>query len=375
MTGRKRLNPSLVVLLVALGLAAFACGPLAATSGRPTAAILSPAANSSVPVNEPVSVQVQGSDPDGGGVVRLDLLVDGVTVDTFESGGPQDTVTAELTFTPTVEGATSVAVVAYREDGTASDQTTIALSVVGLSPEAPTGDEGEEDEEEEPSSGEEPAPPPEVTEVRVEAEAKMDIPIREQCGPGCPQIGVWKEGDTGFFYIRTTSPTEWWYWTDYLGENQLGCVYQGQEARNFTLLEDDSILPREPEQGCLYCGDGICTDALGETCDTCEEDCGPCCGNGVCEPEYGEECDVCVPDCGECPYCGDGEVNQDSEECDGGGCGADAFCNDNCQCEEEPEPECGNGKLEDGEGCESNSHCEDFEVCIIPGCYCVPTVE
>jgi hypothetical protein len=279
-------------------------------------------------------------------------------------------VAAELSFTPTAEGPVSVGVVAFREDGTPSVQTTITLTVVGTGAESPSGGESAG---EAPSEGEV-EPPPEVsTEVRVEAQAKGDVPIREQCGPGCPQIGTWEEGDTGYFYIRTTSPTEWWYWTDYLGENQLGCVYQGQEGLNFTLLEDDSVLPREPEQGCLYCGDGTCSPSLGETCNTCEEDCGACCGNGACEPEYGEACDVCVPDCGVCPFCGDGEVNQDSEECDGGGCSSGYTCNDSCECEEIP-PKCGDGvvnqpsELCDGpDGCWPGATCSpDCSQCLVP---------
>jgi hypothetical protein len=40
---------------------------------------------------------------------------------------------------------------------------------------------------------------------------------------------------------------------------------------------------------------------MGETCASCEQDCGPCsvCGNGVCQAPY-ETCTNCPQDCGEC---------------------------------------------------------------------------
>lgn len=322
-----------ICAIMALAVVTLACecsGELlgAGADGGPTVTIISPEAGSTVPLNESMTVQVSANDTSGPGVIRVDLLVDDVTIDTFEGGGPQASLTANLTFVPTAEGAISVSAVAYREDGTASSPATIALMVSGESTGASSG-EGEAAEASEGSeAGEVAEPGPSVSsDVRVEAQAKMDVPIRQQCGPGCPQIGVWQEDETGDFLIRTTSPTEWWYWTDYLGEDELGCVYQGQEARNFTLLEDDSVLPREPEQGCLFCGDGLCS------------------------AEISEECDVCVPDCGVCPFCGDGVVNQDSEECDSGGCSGRQVCNASCLCEPLPVV-CGDGIVEGDETCD-----------------------
>lgn len=314
--------------------------------GQPSANIVSPATGSTVPVGEPVNVDVSAADPSGPGVTRIDLLVDGVIVNTFNSAGPQGALTAQLTFTPTEEGAVSVAVVAYNQDGTPSQQASIALSVVGATMEADTSEAVESSEGEEGGDADEEADEPSEPSssgVRVQAQAKREVPIREKPGPGCPIIGVWEADDTGDFLVRTTSTTEYWYRTDYLGENQIGYVYQGQEQINFSLLGDDSVLPREPEEGCLYCGDGVCSE------------------------EVGEVCDECVDDCGVCPFCGDGVVNQDSEECDSGGCDEGFTCNASCLCEEvpepEPEPECGNGVLEPGEACENDSHCQASEYC------------
>lgn len=51
------------------------------------------------------------------------------------------------------------------------------------------------------------------------------------------------------------------------------------------------------QKGC--CGNGECN---GETCDTCQTDCGACfCGDGACNG--GENCQTCAQDCGPCPTC------------------------------------------------------------------------
>lgn len=65
----------------------------------------------------------------------------------------------------------------------------------------------------------------------------------------------------------------------------------------------------------ISCGDGLCVP--GESCKTCSDDCGKCgneCGNGSCEP--GENCATCNADCGACGLnCGDKSCGND-ENCD-----------------------------------------------------------
>ena len=54
------------------------------------------------------------------------------------------------------------------------------------------------------------------------------------------------------------------------------------------------------------CGDKICSPQIGETCNTCPQDCGQCppgCGDGSCTPMIGETCNTCPQDCGPCGGC------------------------------------------------------------------------
>lgn len=57
----------------------------------------------------------------------------------------------------------------------------------------------------------------------------------------------------------------------------------------------------------LRCGDGVCRSCAyggGETCSTCQNDCGTCadyCGNGLCGTS--ETCTTCSSDCGTCSTC------------------------------------------------------------------------
>lgn len=59
----------------------------------------------------------------------------------------------------------------------------------------------------------------------------------------------------------------------------------------------DVALPLEAMTQCEapFCGDDVCTGD--ETCGSCALDCGNCCGNSVCDEAQGESCDVCADDC------------------------------------------------------------------------------
>ncbi|MDP6947086.1 MAG: fibrinogen-like YCDxxxxGGGW domain-containing protein, partial [Myxococcota bacterium] len=60
-----------------------------------------------------------------------------------------------------------------------------------------------------------------------------------------------------------------------------------------------------PESLSPVCGNAVIEP--GETCETCEADCGACpdpCGDGACETD--ETCETCPIDCGECPLVSDG---------------------------------------------------------------------
>ncbi len=180
----------------------------------------------------------------------------------------------------------------------------------------------------------------------VQAKAKLQAAIRKHPGVGCEIIGYVEQDET----INLLERTDWephWYQTDKLGPDNKGWVYN----EPLTLLADDSIIPRVHEQGCLYCGDGVCSASIGEACD------------------------VCVPDCGACPKCGDGVVNQASEQCDGSASGcsvAGSTCNSKCQCVA-PKPKCGDGVVNqpseqcDGSAgrCKVGYRCSSRCTCVI----------
>ncbi len=131
---------------------------------------------------------------------------------------------------------------------------------------------------------------------------------------------------------------------------------------------DDGVCPGLCQGNCQcapFCGDGVvnqpsevCDDANDVDGDGCDGNCTVTgCGNGVqtgaeqCDGGDDQACDgsTCKPDCTCNPFCGDGDVNQPSEQCDGteqGVCGG--TCNLDCTCA----PFCGNGIREGAESCD-----------------------
>ncbi|HEV8322883.1 MAG TPA: hypothetical protein VG389_14820, partial [Myxococcota bacterium] len=114
--------------------------------------------------------------------------------------------------------------------------------------------------------------------------------------------------------------------------------------------------------GSTFCGDGLCNG--GESCMSCEQDCGMCpagCGDGTCAPT--ETCASCDLDCGTCPaVCGDGICDPVEEDCtscsaDCGTCPAgcpDGSCTGGETCTTCPADCgscCGNGVCAGGETC------------------------
>lgn len=104
------------------------------------------------------------------------------------------------------------------------------------------------------------------------------------------------------------------------------------------------------------CGDGNCNASDGETCKTCEKDCGKCqagCGDGKCNSPS-EDCKSCPADCGQCPpSCGDGKCEGNEK----------TTCPQDCSA-----TTCGNGVCESGEtvdNCPLDCKCGDGK-CELP---------
>jgi cysteine-rich repeat protein len=109
--------------------------------------------------------------------------------------------------------------------------------------------------------------------------------------------------------------------------------------------------------GCSDCGDGVCSLADGETCETCSSDCG-CSAGQTCSNEG------CVDEVG----CGDGTCasNENCYDCSED-CGCDATLGEMCMsfiCTIPPPEPCGNGVLEG----ELGEQCDDWNVEDRDGC-------
>lgn len=128
--------------------------------------------------------------------------------------------------------------------------------------------------------------------------------------------------------------------------------------------EDCDTCPEDCQPCGEECGNDSCAGA--EDCMACPEDCGECCGDGECLADHNEDCWTCPVDCGDC--CGDGEcVKEHGEDClgcpeDCGECCGDGEClaedGEDCSvCEEDCGACCGDGECVDEHG-ESCFDCE-----------------
>ncbi len=345
MSGIKRFR--LVAILV-LALATVGCNLPGTRPSKPLVDIQSPAPGATVSAGEPLVISSVATDPDGPGVARVELFVDGESVRVIESPtGALDVFDVATTWTPEAEGELTVAMVAYRKDGTPSAPATLTLSVVGTATDSPrpvspevVGASAADD-----SSSASPTP---KNEVEAQGRVTKLSNIRSGPGPFCAIVGKADKGDV--INLLELSKDKLWYKTDYVG--QVGWIYTG----TVTLLGDVTI-PVGSRTGCAGCGDGACN--LKETCDSCPEDCGECCGNKLCEPEYGEDCATCEADCGPC--CGNGacepERGEDCATCeaDCGKCCGNGVCEkergENCStCPKDCGSCCGNGKCQANKG-------------------------
>jgi cysteine-rich repeat protein len=159
------------------------------------------------------------------------------------------------------------------------------------------------------------------------------------------------------------------------GVKETGEACDDGNTNNLDSCKNDCTLPT--------CGDQVCSAS--ESCSGCPQDCGICppvCGDGQCNGQ--ETCETCPCDCGTCPpvpYCGDGIVNQGSEECDAGaqngvlcipGYGSSCdYCSDNCALitltdgycgdgiKQSLYEECDDGNTNNGDGCDSSCNKEN----------------
>lgn len=127
---RLRLGIALLLVLVLAacnlssgGDAQNAATPTVAGGGQPTVTIVSPASGSTVPLNQPINVNVTATDPVG--ITRIQLLAGGAIVKTVSSqnAGGDRNMTVLLDYTPTTEGSLILQVIAYRGSVTSSPVT------------------------------------------------------------------------------------------------------------------------------------------------------------------------------------------------------------------------------------------------------------
>ncbi len=334
---------SRMILLLPLILLVTGCG--GGGNGSPVVEFMSPASGDTVAEGEAVTLVLSATEDSGDGIARVEVFVNGALLTQENSpSGSDASFNFSTTWVAGAPGGYNIMAIAYSGDGTASAPATIILTVDGSAVAGVT------------PAGETATPAPEGTEW-VQGEASEDAYIRTGPGLYCDIIEVVDRGT--IMNLMEYSASMQYLMTDVLGPDDIGWVWVEQ----VDILGDESLIPRGNKLGCLGCGDGTCSPEAGETCATCEDDCGACCGNGACEGGYGESCYTCATDCGAC--CGDGVC--------------DPVYGETCTtCETDCGPCCGNGVCEAALGETCLTCMTDCGLCfitfpsitIIPMCSC-----
>lgn len=280
-------------LVLAAGILLAGCGALSGGGSGPIAAIQSPMNGGSFSAGEEIPVIVAASEGGGDGIARVEVFVDGALLASQSSpGGSDANFTANIFYTPTETGSVNIMAIAYTPGGMASAPASVTISVGEGGGAAPDS-----------------APPEEPTTGWVQGESSITgAALRNGPGVFCDIIGDLDPGIS--INLMEYSDDDQWLMTDYLGEDLISWIW----IENVNILGNEEDIIHGDKKGCLGCGDGVCTGAIGENCATCAEDCGSCCGNGICEPALGEDCATCEEDCGACEFCGDGICNEGSGE-------------------------------------------------------------
>jgi hypothetical protein len=254
--------------LLSISVAISACSSPVAT--HPMVTIEAPTEGAAVAAQEPLIIAAVAVDPEGPGIARVELFVNGDSVRVVESPtGPRDVFDVALSWIPPEEGEATITVIAYRADDAPSNPATITVTVTGMT-----------------AAGSTPTPPsigvdtPDLSEEvpgetdctrqcrlhkcvtgRVTMNANMIGP-----GPACQVIVSAEIND--IINLLEYSADRKWILTDHRGRP--GWIY----AQSVAPLGNTSRIPIGTARGCRGCGDRICRAP--ESCSSCPRDCGIC---------------------------------------------------------------------------------------------------
>jgi hypothetical protein len=115
-----------IIVLILVGLACNVGG--SEESDKPSVVINSPADSSNVTMG--VELMIMSTSFSKNGIARVELRINGQAVSTDTSVNNPETHTANMSWTPMVEGAAVISVVAYDPQGNESDPAMVTLQVV-----------------------------------------------------------------------------------------------------------------------------------------------------------------------------------------------------------------------------------------------------